>query len=78
MIDHVYGEWEVVVEAEGPNDGLKKKVCSCGHTIEEIIEHDEDWDVATVGSCAGSLSGSSVALAGLAMAVVAILRKRSK
>ncbi|MBQ3571587.1 MAG: hypothetical protein IJA15_02045 [Clostridia bacterium] len=78
MIDHVYGEWEVVVEPEGPNDGLKKKVCSCGHTIEEIIEHDEDWDVATAPSCAGSLGGSSVALAGLAMAVVAILRKRSK
>jgi hypothetical protein len=75
--DHSYGEWEIVIQPEGPNDGLQKKTCEhCGHEVEEIVLHDEDWDVATIEDCQASVTTSSMAMFGLLTAVVAIVRKK--
>ncbi|MBR4420265.1 MAG: hypothetical protein IKT32_05230, partial [Clostridia bacterium] len=75
--DHSYGEWEIVTPTEGPNDGLQKKTCEhCGDIVEEVIPHDEDWDVATMEDCQGSITTSSMAMFGLLTAVVAIVRKK--
>lgn len=38
LLDHSYGEWEIIKEASYLEEGLKKRYCECGEVEEEIIQ----------------------------------------
>lgn len=50
--EHIYGEWQTVVEPTCVENGQKKKLCECGASKQVIIEslgHDyaDEWTVVT-------------------------------
>ena len=74
VIEHVYGEWEVVKAPTHLEEGLQKKACvHCGHEVEEVLPIDKNADLAT---CNGSIGGSGLCLLLAAISGAIIIRKK--
>ena len=74
VLEHVYGEWEVVKAPTHQEEGLQKKTCvHCGDEIEEILPIDKNAGLVT---CNGSIGGSGLFLLLAAVSGAIIIRKK--
>ena len=76
VLEHVYGEWEVVKVPTHIEEGVQKKACvHCGHEVEEVLPIDKNFDIV---GCNGSVSGSGLGLLLAAVSGALIIRKKRK
>ena len=76
VLEHVYGEWEVVKVPTHIEEGVQKKACvHCGHEVEEVLPIDKNFDIV---GCNGSISGSGLGLLLAAVSGALIIRKKRK
>ena len=74
IVEHLYGDWEVVKPATHNEEGIKVKVCSnCGHTVEESFK--QNGAEFKVG-CNASLSGGGLGLIFIALSGIVFIKKR--
>ena len=78
--DHAYGEWAIVREATEDAQGLREKVCICGHKIEEnipMIEKDTSVPEKNIFGCA-SVTRSTVMIALTVISAACFVVKKKK
>lgn len=48
LSDHIYGEWETMIEATCTENGKRKHICvNCGYEEDSVITADHIWDTKT-------------------------------
>ncbi len=74
VLEHVYGEWEIVKVPTHLEEGVQKKTCvHCGDEIEEVLPINKNADLKT---CNGSIGGSGLCLLLAAISGAIIIRKK--